>query len=118
MSNNNNNWFSLNKLLTGATAVVTGGIGLVILFFITRGRSKYKQRRFVEKKLFGPQISEGLIHPGDEDYDEKMRELWGGPPPIHWQKYCSEWPHRYGSIAKEKIAKFRLYEGITVAKIT
>ena len=43
----------------------------------------------------GPALSDGLASPADADYDLKLRELWGGPPPRHFDAALAEWPARY-----------------------
>jgi NAD(P)-dependent dehydrogenase (short-subunit alcohol dehydrogenase family) len=44
-----------------------------------------------ERKQVGPKGTEGLLNPGDKEYDEKITELWGGPPPKHFESYLKEW---------------------------
>ena len=33
--------------------------------------------------LAAKQRDQGLLHPGDPDYDRKISQMWGGPP-IQW----------------------------------
>ena len=40
----------------------------------------------------GVEASEHMLAPGDGAYDEKMAELWGGPPPKYFQAAFDEWP--------------------------
>eukprot|EP00928_Gymnodinium_smaydae_P080778 TRINITY_DN64408_c0_g1_i1.p1 TRINITY_DN64408_c0_g1~~TRINITY_DN64408_c0_g1_i1.p1 ORF type:complete len:469 (-),score=59.84 TRINITY_DN64408_c0_g1_i1:193-1476(-) len=51
--------------------------------------------------------------PSDSDYDAKMRSLWGGPPPKHFQKCWEEWPEREGFQAPEDRRSVALVTGGT-----
>ena len=40
----------------------------------------------------GLAATEKLVATGDPDYDAKMQELWGGPPPRFWDAAMDSWP--------------------------
>eukprot|EP00747_Dinoflagellata_sp_TGD_P053524 gnl/TRDRNA2_/TRDRNA2_148503_c0_seq2.p1 gnl/TRDRNA2_/TRDRNA2_148503_c0~~gnl/TRDRNA2_/TRDRNA2_148503_c0_seq2.p1 ORF type:complete len:415 (-),score=67.78 gnl/TRDRNA2_/TRDRNA2_148503_c0_seq2:26-1201(-) len=52
------------------------------------------------------QRDQGLLSPGDPDYDRKMSEMWGGPPPRWYDKAIETFAAEYGypSKAKGKLA--------------
>ena len=42
---------------------------------------------------------------GDADYDKKMSELWGGPPPAWYEKSLEAWKAKYAvAEGEDKIA--------------
>ena len=47
----------------------------------------------------GIAATEKLANPGDKDYDSKMAELWGGPPPQHFDAALEHWSAAYGDGA-------------------
>jgi len=53
-----------------------------------------------ERSASGPKGTEKLLDPGDPDYDKKMSELWGGPPPEHYPRCWEEWPALYKGDGK------------------
>jgi hypothetical protein len=57
-----------------------------------------------ERKAQGPAGTEHLVRPGDGDYDEQMREQWGGPPPKFYTKCWDEWRKKCGDDCKGKVA--------------
>ena len=48
-----------------------------------------------QRALAVKQREEGVINPGDPDYDAKMTELWGGPPPAWFDKCFAAWSDKY-----------------------
>ena len=40
----------------------------------------------------GLAATEKPVATGDPDYDAKMQELWGGPPPRFWDAAMDSWP--------------------------
>jgi hypothetical protein len=81
--------------------VVGGGLLCAFLAFRTvrlfRGRSD--ARRAVDKGLFGPKITEGLVSEEEiaGDYDAKLTQLWGGPKIAYFNDAFSSWPDTYES---------------------
>ena len=50
------------------------------------------KKRDVKRDMTGPKITEGLVRREDyKDYEQKMIELWGGPAPVHYERYLQEW---------------------------
>eukprot|EP01047_Picozoa_sp_COSAG01_P046756 COSAG01_NODE_4414_length_5050_cov_27.191476_3_plen_330_part_00 len=45
----------------------------------------------------GLAATEKLLNTGDPEYDRKMTELWGGPPPRHFPLAMERWPTQYPS---------------------
>lgn len=45
---------------------------------------------------YGPLLTEHAVHPGNGDYDEQLREAWGGPMPTYYPVLFQEWPQTYG----------------------
>jgi len=50
------------------------------------------------------QRDEGLLNPGDSDYERKMRELWGGPNPKWFDRAVVSYRSSYGPSALGRTA--------------
>uniref|UniRef100_A0A7S4Q151 Protochlorophyllide reductase n=2 Tax=Alexandrium monilatum TaxID=311494 RepID=A0A7S4Q151_9DINO len=48
-----------------------------------------------KRQLAARQRDQGLLSPGDPDYDKKMSELWGGPPPSWYDQALEDFAARY-----------------------
>ena len=81
---------TIARLLAGAAASVVTAAALYVL------ARPWSKRRQPGTSRVGPKATEGLAQPGDDDYDAKMVELWGGPPPKHFPAALEEWPAKYG----------------------
>ena len=60
--------------MDSSTNLVAAGVGLTAAAIAYVYLTSKPERR--EKT--GPAATEGLLNPGDKDYDKKMAELWGG----------------------------------------
>mmetsp|Transcript_97220 Transcript_97220/g.217642 ORF Transcript_97220/g.217642 Transcript_97220/m.217642 type:complete len:392 (-) Transcript_97220:21-1196(-) len=58
------------------------------------------------RELAARQRDQGLLSPGDPDYDKKMREMWGGPPPRWYDQAIGTFAaeYKYPETAKGKVA--------------
>ena len=78
-----------------AVASVVGVCCLACFCFFLR--EKRQQNCRVSGKKTGPSSTEGLVNPGEANYDEAMRKLWGGPSPKVFPTAWDEWPGKYPS---------------------
>ena len=79
-------------LYVGAAA---GAVSLAWYLLVMRRGRRVGGQRSVARALHGPALSDGLASPGDADYDAKLRELWGGPAPKHFDTALADWPRRF-----------------------
>jgi hypothetical protein len=80
---------------TKVAAVAFGalGCGALALAVVLRRRAPPRTR---DASTFGPKLSEGLVTAEQYlCYEQKLTELWGGPPPKHFPGAMAEWPGRY-----------------------
>ena len=79
-------------LYVGAAA---GAVSLAWYLLVMRRGRRVGGQRSVARALHGPALSDGLASPGDADSDAKLRELWGGPAPKHFDTALADWPRRF-----------------------
>ena len=80
-------------------------VGAVGYYFYAKSNT-IDAKRNVKKGIYGTKLTEGLISEKDivENYDKKMSELWGGPPPELFPGCFKTWPSKYNNAGRGKVA--------------
>eukprot|EP00656_Telonema_subtile_P000487 TRINITY_DN10224_c0_g1_i2.p1 TRINITY_DN10224_c0_g1~~TRINITY_DN10224_c0_g1_i2.p1 ORF type:complete len:399 (-),score=74.32 TRINITY_DN10224_c0_g1_i2:146-1342(-) len=80
-------WIPSWRTLATGSAVFAGGA----ILLLSRARTSLKGH--------GPEATEHKADPGDEDYDQQLANLWGGPLPKYYNACFEEWSTKYPAPA-------------------